>query len=138
MNENAQKYQKFLDEHYKHLEDKIFLIIKDSNNAYNSNRFSEFIRLEYLLIEKMAALTQLNILKIHKLEENKEINLDEILNFIEKVKNQKFIDYEQLNYWRNIRNKVVHENFKVDKQMSDKAKLFFEDLHSNLKNISKD
>jgi len=110
-------------------------IVKDADNAFKSNRFEEFIRLKFLSIEKMADITHLKVFKREKLEDE-DLKVDEIIDRIEKKLEVKFTDYEELKYWRRIRNKIIHEHLKIERDKAEKGKEFFDELYNNLMKYS--
>ena len=134
--DNLKDFLTFLRKNYHLREEKIKEILNDSATAYDSENPGEFIRLQYLLIEKVAELTLMKILKDIQSQFEEEFKLDETLSKIENSLNEKILEYEELNYWRQIRNEIVHEHKKVSKDTMEKAKIFFTNLYSSLDNIS--
>jgi len=110
-------------------------IEKDADNAFKSNRFEEFIRLKFLSAEKMADITHLKVFKWER-GETEDLKVDEIIDRIEKKLEVKFTDYEELKYWRRIRNKIIHEHLKIERDKAEKSKEFFDELYNNLKKYS--
>ena len=114
---------------------KLSEIVKDADKAFKSNQFEEFIRLKFLSIEKMAELTHLKVFKWERWKE-KDLKVDDIIDRIEEKLHIKFTDYEELKYWRRIRNKIIHEHLKIEKDKAEKGKEFFDELYNNLKKYS--
>ena len=114
---------------------KINKIVKDADNAFKSNQFEEFIRLKFLSVEKIADLTHLKVFKREK-REGEDLKVDSIINGIERELNLELTDHEELKYWRRIRNKIIHDNLKIEKDKAEKGKEFFDELFNNLKKYS--
>ena len=114
---------------------KINKIVKDADNAFKSNQFEEFIRLKFLSVEKIADLTHLKVFKREK-REGEDLKVDSIINGIERELNLELTDHEELKYWRRIRNKIIHDNLKIEKDKAEKGKEFFDELYKNLKKYS--
>jgi len=53
---------------------------------------------------------------------------------IEKSIEISLVDINELKYWRRIRNKVIHENFKINKDKAEKGKEFFDELYNKFYN----
>ena len=80
--ETRKAYLEYIAKRYDSYLDKIGDIKTDFEDSYTSKRFEEFIRLGYLLAEKMGELVRYKL--FDKQPENKEdINLSEILGSIE-------------------------------------------------------
>jgi len=122
---------------YKHFEDKIHEIINDANKAFDSERYGEFIRLEYLAIGKMAELTFMKLKLVFELERDDERKIDIVINQIEAETKKKVVDLDILDNWRNIRNKIAHENWKIDRNKAEQARSFFQPSINKLLEISK-
>jgi len=72
------------------IDDKINEIIKDANDAYNSQRYEEFIRLKFLTIEKISE--KLNLLLFKKeLEIDNELKIDDIISLFEEKLNEQLV-----------------------------------------------
>ena len=148
---NAAQYQEFLEsgcetkeefeflkkmpQIIKNMNKKINKIVKDADNAFKSNQFEEFIRLKFLSIEKIADMTHLKVFKREKWE-GEDLKVDNIINEIERELNLELTDHEELKYWRRIRNKIIHEHLKIEKDKAEKGKEFFDELYNNLKKYS--
>ncbi len=148
---NPAQYQDFLESGCKNKEEfeffkKIPLIIKNTNkkinqivtdadNAFKSNQFEEFIRLKFLSIEKIADITHLKVFKREKLE-GEDLKVDNIINEIERELKLELTDHEELKYWRRIRNNIIHDHLKIEKDKAEKGKEFFDELYNNLKKYS--
>lgn len=107
--------------------------LKDAKNAFDSGSFEEFIRLYFLTIEK---LTNAFYLKIFK-KDLKSMNDKIIDDMIEDIGNKidiGLVDINELKYWRRIRNKVIHDNLKIDKDKAEKGKEFFDEFYKKLYN----
>ena len=46
----------------------------------------------------------------------------------------RLVDINELKYWRRIRNKVIHENLKIDKDKAEKGKEFFDEFYKKMYN----
>ncbi len=114
---------------------KIIKIVKDADNAFKSNQFEEFIRLKFLSIEKIADITHLKVFKQEK-REGEDLKVDNIINEIERELNLELTDHEELKYWRRIRNKIIHEHLKIEKDKAEKGEEFFDELYNNLEKYS--
>ncbi len=104
---------------------------KDAEKAFNSKRFEEFIRLRFLSIEKLSEALYVSLYKKEfKHEDDKKV--DDLINEIGIKINKKLVDYDELKYWRRIRNKVVHQNLKVSLDKAEKGKEFFDEIFDRL------
>ncbi|MBD3338660.1 MAG: hypothetical protein GF353_06115 [Candidatus Lokiarchaeota archaeon] len=56
---------------------------------------------------------------------NSEISIQDLIEKIESKLNKKLNIIDEIHEWRKIRNKIVHEHFKVDKELAEKALGFF-------------
>ncbi|MHA2394383.1 MAG: hypothetical protein ACXAEX_20790 [Promethearchaeota archaeon] len=65
-----------------------------------------------------------------------DLKLNEVLKRIENTLGNDIVDYEELNFWRQIRNEIVHEHKKVTIETMEKAKNFFTKLYDALIEIS--
>ena len=88
--------------------------------------------LKYLSIEILAKALYIKILHKEISKEN-DLNLSEIIKAIQRELNINFGILEELNEWRLIRNKIVHEHFKIGEKVAAKAKVFFSDSVKLLK-----
>ena len=113
---------------------KLIEIVKDADKEFKSNRFEEFIVLKFLSIEKIADITHLKVFKWERVEDE-DLKVDEIIDRIGKKLGVKFTDSEELKYWRRIRNKIVHEHLKIERDKAEKGKEFFDELYNNLKKL---
>ena len=141
------EYQEFLESGYKSKKEfefskkiphiirsinkKLKEIVNDADTAFKSNRFEEFIRLKFLSIERMVDLKYLEVFKQERLE-TEDVKVDETIRQIELKLENELTDHEELKYWRRIRNKIVHEHLKIDKDKAEKGKEFFDELYNNL------
>lgn len=105
--------------------------LKDADNAFNSNSFEEFIRLYFLAFEKLTESLYLKIFKKDLQSENNKIMDDMIEEISDKI-GKRIVDINELKYWRRIRNKVIHENLKIDKNKAEKGKEFFDEFYKKL------
>ncbi len=119
----------------KNMNKKLKEIVNDADSAFKTNRFEEFIRLKFLSIERMADIKHLELFKQERLE-GEDVKVDEIINQIESKLEKEFTDHEELKYWRRIRNKIIHEHLKLDKERAEKGKEFFDELYNNLSNLT--
>ncbi len=104
---------------------------KDAEEAFTSKRFEEFIRLRFLSIEKLSEALYLSLYKREfKHEDDKKV--DDLINEIGIKLNKKLVDFDELKYWRRIRNKVVHQNLKVSLDKAEKGKEFFDEIFNRL------
>jgi len=103
---------------------KVKEIKNDADSAYNKQSFSEFIRLEYLMAEKLGELVYYKI-NNKPVDNQEEVNLTEIVAGIEKKIGRELNLIDELNFWRLKRNDIVHEHLKIDKDIADKSKRFF-------------
>lgn len=110
---------------------KIDEVVNDAEKAYNSERFEEFIRLTFLSIEKITEALYLKTFR-KEVENNDDLKVDDVINKIEIQLNENLVDHEELKYWRRIRNNIIHEHAKIEKDNVEKGKEFFEELFKNL------
>ena len=145
--DNYDEYKKFLDSGCKTLEEyhfkikfppiftqksnKIKEILNDSNKAFDSMSYEEFFRLKYLSVEKMAEIAYMKRFK-KELNKDNELKLDEIIIELNKGMESKLVDLKELRNWRKLRNKIIHEHFKLDKDKAMRGKEFLEELYNNL------
>lgn len=150
--ENFNEYKQFLDsgcqtvEEYhfkikfppifKEMSKKINEILKDAKEAFDSMRYEEFIRLKYLSAEKLVELAYMKVFKKDFKEEN-NLNFDDIIRSIEEKTNKKVVDFEELRYWRRLRNKIIHEHYKIEKNKAEKCNEFIDEFYNNLNEIVK-
>ena len=107
--------------------------LKDAKNAFDSESFEEFIRLYFLAIEKLTDAFHLKIFKMDLKSENGKI-IDDMIEDIGNKIEIRLVDINELKYWRRIRNKVIHDNLKIDKDKAEKGKEFFDELYKKLYN----
>ena len=107
--------------------------LKDANNAFGSGSFEEFIRLYFLAIEKLTDAFYLKIFKKDLKSENDKI-IDDMIEDIGNKIEIRLVDINELKYWRRIRNKVIHDNLKIDKAKAEKAKEFFDEFNKKMHN----
>lgn len=110
--------------------EKIEEIRKDALEAYKIQRYEEFLRLEYLLAEKLVETLYFKTFD-KELDQNKEEKMVEILELLEKKLSRKFKG-EELDNWRRERNLIVHEHKKINLESVQKAKEFFENFYRDL------
>ena len=60
------------------------------------------------------------------------MNLSEVIEAIEQNLGVNFVIVEELNEWRIIRNKIVHEHLKIDEKQASKANIFLDRSNSLL------
>lgn len=65
--------------------------------------------------------------------ENDKI-LDDMIEDIENKIKIRLVDINELKYWRRIRNKVIHENLKIDRDKAEKGKEFFDEFYKKMYN----
>ncbi len=111
--------------------EKLNEIIKDSIKAYKSGRFNEFIRLKYLLVEKVAEILFLKKFG-EKVKQEQNLRLFRMLSKLKEKINGNIINLEEFDKWRKLRNKIVHEHFKIDKIKASAGKVFFDNLSNKL------
>jgi hypothetical protein len=107
--------------------------LKDANIAIESGRFEEFIRLNFLALEKLTEAFYLKIFKKDLKSENDKI-IDDMIEDIGNKIEIRLVDINELKYWRRIRNKVIHENLKIDKDKAEKGKEFFDEFYKKMYN----
>lgn len=110
---------------------KIDEVVNDAEKAYKSNRFEEFIRLKFLSLELITDALYFKTFR-KGVEPNDDLKVDDIINKIESQINKSLVDHEELKYWRRIRNKIVHDHAKIEKDRVEKGKEFFEEFFKNL------
>lgn len=112
---------------------KVFEINRDAQKAFDDGRYSDYIMLRYKGAEIFYN-------SFYKELFNKEIKDDEMPYLTEIIKE---IDHnfkinsgilKELNDWRIIRNKIVHEHLKVDRKKAEEAKQFFNNLYKLFEN----
>ena len=133
--DDAKAYRDFLQKRYIPFEKKINTIKKDCQQAFASSRWEEFIRLKYLLIEKLTELIFLKMNDLTYIKNQNELQINEILEEIEKKSSNQFINYDELNKWRIMRNNIVHEHLKIDSNTANEGKNFMNTLISKLEEI---
>jgi len=111
--------------------DKLKVIGQDAKDHYKNKRYGEFIRLKYLSIEILAKAVYFKLFNKEICKEN-DLNLSEIIEAIEQKLGVNFVIVEELNEWRIIRNKIVHEHLKIDEKQAVKANVFFDRSNSLL------
>ncbi|MBA7644754.1 hypothetical protein ES703_52500 [subsurface metagenome] len=121
---------------FKEMSKKINEILKDAKEAFDSMRYEEFIRLKYLSAEKLVELAYMKVFKKDFKEEN-NLNFDDIIRSIEEKTNKKVVDFEELRYWRRLRNKIIHEHYKIEKNKAEKCNEFIDEFYNNLNEIVK-
>ena len=105
--------------------------LKDANKAFDSGGYEEFIRLYFLAIEKLTNAFYLKIFKKDLKSVNDKI-IDDMIEEIGNKINLRLVDINELKYWRRIRNKVIHDNLKIDKDKAEKGKEFFDEFYKKL------
>ena len=125
---------KELGEYKKHRFDpyleKIEEIRKDALEAFKIQRYEEFLRLEYLLAEKLVETLYFKAYE-KELDQNQEEKIVEILLSIGKKLNRQF-NVAELDNWRRERNLVVHEHKKIDQTSALKVKQFFDSFYNEI------
>ena len=119
----------------KDYEKKIDQVIKDAIHIFKSRNYGEFIRLKFLSIEILSKLLYLKLFRRDIQKEN-DFKVDDAISQIEEELDKKLVDFEELKYWRRIRNKIAHEHLEVDENKAEKGKEFFDELYNNLKKYS--
>jgi len=132
--EKVIEFQKSLPVFIQNEQNKIKDIKKDAKRALDSNFPEEYIRLSYLLVEKLSELTYIRILKI-PLNESNDLKIEDIIQKIEEKTKEKIVNYEELHKWRILRNKIVHDHIKIDENTLSEATAFFNEGVSKLENI---
>lgn len=115
---------------------KILEINRDAQRAFNERRYSDYIMHKYKGAEIFYKEFYQEIFKKDLNAEDK-INLSEIIIQIEKKLNMNSGILDKLNYWRGVRNQIVHEHLKVDRKKAEKAKRFFDKLYKSFKKYLK-
>ena len=99
--------RKAYNEHIAHRFDpylnKIKDIKKDSDDAFNKQRYGEFIRLEYLSAEKLGELVYFKLFDKQP-QDQEEVNLSELIASIEKKEGRELNLIDELHKWRLKRN----------------------------------
>ncbi len=113
---------------------KIREILNDSSIAFDSMSYEEFFRLKYLSVEKMAEIAYMKIFK-KELNKDNELKFDDIINELDKKTESKLVDLEELRFWRRLRNKIIHDHFKLDKDKTIKGKEFLDELYNKLNEL---
>ncbi|KKM62447.1 hypothetical protein LCGC14_1521620, partial [marine sediment metagenome] len=106
-------------------------IKKDAKNAFDSGNFEEFIRFYFLSIEKLTEVFHLKIFRKDLKTENGKI-IDDLIEDIVKKIEIPLVDINEFKYWRRIRNNIIHQNLKIDKDRADKGKEFFDELYRKM------
>lgn len=132
--EKVIEFQKSLPVYIQNEQNKIKEIKKDARRALDSNFLEEYIRLSYLVIEKLAELTYIRILKI-PLNESNDLKIEEIIQKIEEKTKEKIVNYDELHKWRILRNRIVHNHIKIDENTLSEATAFFNEGVSKFENI---
>jgi len=111
--------------------------IKESEELFNAGRLNESFLIKYVSIEKMVKLIYFKLFR-KKLKFNNENKIDDIICQIEDEREKNIVDHNRFRYWKNIRNRVSHENFKLNKEQAEKGKDFFNEFSNNLKETIKE
>ena len=113
---------------------KVKEIKNDADSAYNKKSFSEFVRLEYLMAEKLGETIYYKLFN-KPVDNQEEVNLTEIIAGIENKIARELNLIDELNFWRLKRNDIVHEHLKIEEFLADKSKKFFIRLYETLMDI---
>ena len=116
----------------KSIDKKIISIKSDAENSFNKQSYEECIRLNHLLLEKTVEKIYLQMIKT---QIPKNTSLYSLIEQIEKQTDVDLIDKEEFNKWNSLRNKIVHQHFKIDKNTCKKGKLYFQTLIIQLEKI---
>jgi hypothetical protein len=111
--------------------------LKESEELFNAGRLNESFLIKYVSIEKMVKLIYFKLFG-KKLKFNNENKIDDIICQIEDEREKNIVDHNRFRYWKNIRNRVSHENFKLNKEQAEKGKDFFNEFSNNLKETIKE
>jgi len=120
-----------IDDPNQYILDKLKEISRDANDHYKNERYGEFLRLKYLSIEILAKAVYFKLFNKEICKEN-NLNLTEIIEAIEQKVGVNFVIVRELNEWRIIRNKIVHEHLKIDEKQAAKANVFLDRSNSLL------
>ena len=107
---------------------KVYEINRDAENAFNDGRFSDSIMLRYKGVEIFYRSFYQEIFN-KQIKNDDQLNLTEIIKKIEKKLKIHSGILKKLNEWRLVRNKIVHEHLKVDRNKAESAKQFFNQLY---------
>ncbi len=129
--EKVIEFQKSLPDFVQKEQNKIKAIKKDAQRALDSQFLEEYIRLNYLHVEKLSKLTYVQLYKV-PLDATNDLNVEEIFHKIEEKTGKDMIDYGKLHEWRTLRNKIAHDHVKIDEATIVEAKSFFNFVISNL------
>ncbi len=111
--------------------------LKESEELFNTGRLNESFLIKYVSIEKMVKLIYFKLFG-KKLKFNNENKIDDIICQIEDEREKNIVDHNRFRYWKNIRNRVSHENFKLNNEQAEKGKDFFNEFSNNLKETIKE
>ncbi|GAG75990.1 unnamed protein product [marine sediment metagenome] len=67
-----------------------------------------------------------------EITQENDLNLSQIISGIEGKINKKFKFNKELNKWRLKRNDIAYENLKINKEIADQAKIFFDNYSMRL------
>jgi len=107
---------------------KIYDINREAEKALNDGRYSDSIMLRYKGTEIFYRSFYQEIFD-KQIKDDDHPNLTEIIKKIENNLNIRSGILKELNEWRVVRNKIVHEHLKVDRKKAEGAKQFFNQLY---------
>lgn len=107
---------------------KIYEINRDAEKAFGDGRYSDSIMLRYKGAEIFYRSFYKEIFD-KKIKDMDQPNLIDTIKKIEKKLNVRSGKLKELNEWRKVRNKIVHQHLKVDRKKAEDAKQFFNQLY---------
>lgn len=116
----------------KSIDKKLSLIKSDAESSFNKQNYEECIRLYHLLLEKTVEKIYL---KTKKTQIPKNTPLYSLIEQISKQTTIDLLDNNEFNKWNSLRNKIVHQHFKIDKKTCEKGKTYFKNLITKLEEI---
>jgi len=104
------------------LQDKIKDLERKIKKASNNNALGEYFRLSYIKYEHQAKNLLIN------LEEDvpDDFDLGDAINRIEEIMEEKLVERNEFENWRNVRNKYAHEGLEITEEVAKEAKSYFE------------
>ena len=106
--------------------------IQESEENLNAGRFNESFLIKHISIEKMILLIYFKLFG-KKIKFNNENRIDDVIRQIEDELERNMVDHKKFGYWRNIRNRISHENYKINGEQAERGNIFLNNFSNNLK-----
>ena len=111
---------------------KVFEINRDARMAFDDGRYSDYIMLRYKGAEIFYKSFHQELFD-KEIKDDEQPNLTEIIKEIKHSFRMNSGILKDLNNWRLIRNKIVHEHMKVNRKKAEEATQFFNNLYKLFK-----